>query len=130
MFATAPASAQASGSWTLECKGNTSGVVSWDWLLDSTPISGASGSAACSGTMTLTGTSARPANANGFVGVLYVSAGDKANTKLATKSFDAIKSFQVHLSTGASDRVCVPEPESRNCVWVHFLEGAHFSIQG
>ncbi len=127
-FAIAPASAQASGSWTLDCTGNASGGVSWNWTLNGVPISGAGGSVGCSGTMAVTGISARPSNANGFVAEVYVSAGADSNTKTVTKTFDTASSFQVHLSTSASDWVtfCI----ERTCYTLHEKEDVQFSFQG
>ncbi len=131
VFVLAPASAQASGSWTLGCNGNASGSVSWNWLLDGAPIAGGGGSAACSGTMTSAGTSARPSNANGFTATLNVSAGADTTTKTGTKSFAATQSFQMKLTAGAQDRVrvCIP-PERNNCFWANLDENANFSFQG
>ncbi len=126
-FAIAPASAQSSGSWTLDCKGTGSGGVSWTWLLDGTPISGASGSATCVGAMTVTGSSARPANANGFAAILSVSAGYNGDTKSVNKTFDTTASFKVSLSASASGwyQNC-----DLRCVWAHAHEAAEFSLQG
>src|SRR5256712_9919158 len=101
-FAITPATAQASGSWSLDCNGSASGGVSWNWTLNSVPISGAGGSVGCSGTMSATGISARPSDANGFVAEVHVSAGPDANTNTVTKTFDTASSFQVHLSTSAN----------------------------
>src|SRR3989454_12745805 len=127
-FAIAPATAQASGSWTLDCKGNSSGGVSWNWTLNGVPISGAGGSVGCSGTMSATGISARPSDANGFVAEVHVSAGPDANTNTVTKTFDTASSFQVHLSTSANGWVtfCF----YRTCYTVHLKEDVHFSLQG
>src|SRR5437879_8597178 len=36
-FAIAPATAQASGSWSLDCNGIASGSVSWTWMLNGVP---------------------------------------------------------------------------------------------
>lgn len=128
MFVIAPASAQSSGLWALDCKGNSSGGASWNWLQNGMPISGAGGSAGCSGTMNVTGTSARPANANGLAVVVYAN----GDTNSATKSFDATQSFQVHLNAGASYRVyewwCTAG--LRCSSWAHFQEDAHFSLDG
>src|SRR2546422_7281730 len=102
MFAIAPAAAQASGSWTLDCKGNFSGGVSWNWTLNGVPISGTGGSVGCSGTMSATGISARPSDANGFVAGVHASADADSNTKTVTKTFDTGSSFRVDLSTSAN----------------------------
>jgi len=127
-FAIAPAAAQASGSWTLDCKGNSSGGVSWNWRLNGVPISGAGGSVGCSGTMSATGISARPSDANGFVATVYASAAADAHTNTVTKTFDTASSFQVNLSTSANGwgTFCV----ERHCDTFHVKEDVHFSFQG
>ncbi len=129
MFAVAPASAQALGSWTFVCKGNGVGAVSWSWLLGGTPISGAGGTASCGGTETLTGTSAPPANANGITVTLTVSAGPDVRSKSVTMSFDGTSSFEVKVGAHVSDRFFDPDCSIRGC-WVHEHEGAEFDLQG
>ncbi len=126
-IAIAPASAQSSGSWTLDCKGSGSGGVSWTWLLDGTPISGAGGSATCDGAMSVTGSSARPASANGFAAIVSVSAGYNGDAKSVNKTFDTTASFKVSLSASASGwyQNC-----DLRCFWAHAHEGAKFSLQG
>lgn len=130
-FAVAPSSAQSSASWSLDCMGIGTGAVSWNWLLDGAVISGAGGSVTCTGTMTLTGANARPANANGFSAALRASAGDKDAIQSVSRSFDASKSFQVKTSASASDRFCVQVFPDPSCiVWLNEHEGAHFTLQG
>ena len=128
-FAIAPATAQASGSWSLDCNGSASGGVSWNWTLNGVSISGAGGSVGCSGTMSATGTSARPSDANGFVATVHASAGRDANTNTVTKTFDTASSFQVKLSTSASGWVMIC-PERGYCFTSHVKEDVHFSFQG
>src|SRR2546425_3882808 len=127
-FAIVPASAQTSGSWSFDCNGSASGGVSWNWTLNGVSISGAGGSVGCSGTMSATGISARPSDANGFVAEVHVSAGADSNTKTVTKTFDTASSVHVDLSTSASGWVtfCV----ERHCSTVHVKEDVHFSLQG
>ena len=128
-FAITPATAQASGSWSLDCNGSASGGVSWNWTLNGVSISGAGGSVGCSGTMSATGTSARPSDANGFVAEVHASAGADSNTNTVTKTFDTASSFQVKLSTSASGwfTYC---PERGHCFTGHVKEDVHFSFQG
>ena len=130
-FAVAPGSAQSSASWSLDCTGNGMGAVSWNWLLDGAIISEAGGSVTCTGTMTLTGTNARPANANGFSATLRSSAGDKDAIQSASRSFDVSKPFQVKIRASASDRFCVQVFPDPSCIaWLNEHEGAHFALQG
>ena len=112
----------------MDCNGSASGSVSWNWMLNGVPISGAGGSVGCSGTMSATGTSARPSDANGLVATVYASAGADSNTKTVTKTFDTASSFKVDLSTSASGSVtfCV----ERHCSTFHVKENVHFSLQG
>lgn len=123
-FAVVPASAQASNVWTLDCKGNSLGGASWTWLLNGAPIAGASQTAGCADTNSLTGTVARPSSANGLM--VQVSAGGDTNT--ITKSFDPTGSVSVregaHLN--AFGTFCLPD--SRTCFQVHSQEGEHFSL--
>ncbi len=128
-FAIPPAAAQESASWALDCRGNGTGAVSWNWLLHGTPISGAGGSASCGGTETLTGTSTRPANANGITVTLTVSAGPDFRSKSVTKSFGVTSSLELKVSAHVSDRFFDPSCSIRGC-WVHGHEGAEFDLQG
>src|SRR2546428_13110752 len=128
-FTIVPASAQASGSWSLDCKGNASGGVSWNWTLNGVPISGAGGSVGCSGAMSATGISARPSDANGFVATVYASAAADAHTNTVTKTFDTASSFQVSLSSSANGWVMIC-PERGYCFTSHVKEDVHFSFQG
>src|SRR2546422_4423039 len=127
-FAIAPAAAQASGSWSLDCNGSSSGGVSWNWRLNGVPISGAGGSVGCSGTMSATGISARPSDANGFVATVYASAPAGAHTNTVTKTVDTPSSLQVKLTTSANGwgTFCV----ERHCDTFHVKEDVHFSFQG
>lgn len=127
-FVAVPASAQGSGSWTLDCKGDSAGSVSWNWLLNGAPISGADGSALCSATMSVTGSIARPANANGFAAVVHVFAGDKTDSKSVNQTFGPDASLKVKLSASVSDRFWNCDPE-RKCFWVNAHEGAQFSLE-
>ena len=130
VLATSPASAQAPGSWALTCKGNAAAHVSWEWLADGAPISGASGSATCATTATITGTSVPPANANGLTVTLSVTAGDNFASKTTTKSFDPTKSTKVTVSVSSSDRFCVQIFPYPTCItWVNDHEGAQFSLE-
>ena len=126
-----PASAQTPGLWTLDCKGSGGrGSVSWNWLLNGAPIPGVGGSATCADTMTVTGTSARPADANGVEVALLAFAGYDEQVKSATKSFDPGTAFKVQLGASVTDRVCVFFIEPRTCLlWEHVHERAQFTLE-
>jgi len=130
-FAITPASALSPKSWTLNCEGSGGRAsVSWNWLLNGAPVPGAGGSAACADTMTMTGTSAHPPNANGIEVALLVSAGSNDRAKYTTKSFDPGKAFKVQLGASAGDRVCVFFVEPRTCLlWERVDEHARFSLE-
>ncbi len=125
--------AQGSASWTLDCKGNGSGLVSWNWLRDGVVISGAGGSATCSGTTLLTGTSARPANANGLGVTLSALLPDDGHTKSPMKAFGSGQVVKVRLSVSVNN-----EEWSWGCIWpgacfwshLHLQESVQFSFQG
>jgi len=81
--------------------------------------------------MDQSGTSARPANANGIEVALSAAAGANEHSKFTTKSFEAGKAFKMQLSASASDFVCLFPIEPRSClIWAHVHERAQFSVEG
>ncbi len=90
-------------SWTLTCKGDGTSDVSWDWLQDGQPISGAGGMATCGGTGSAAGNGTRPTNANGFSATLSIQSGALcisgtcSDSRTGTQSFDPNGPFSTAL---------------------------------
>lgn len=118
VFAVSPAAAQASASWTLACTGNGAGGVAWQWLQNGAAITGASGAASCSDSI-LSGTIARPANANGIQVTIGASAGSNSHSKIGTKSFGTGSSFKMQLSATASESTWITVCIDRTCTTTH-----------
>ncbi len=116
-------------SWTLSCSGNDTasgaGSASWQWLANGAPISGASGSAGCSGTMSGSGSGTIPTGANG----IEVTVSVLGNSKTVTQTFSPGATFDVKdgVSAHASYTVCAPF--TGICTTYHLHETVDFTLQ-